>query len=169
MRFLSGEIMQHVVAFLSFGLGVNAVLQAGQQAIALPPPVAQIYTAQANAALQGTWNLVGWGNPETLTPVVADTEITAQFEGDRLNGSTGCNNYVTTYEATEGNLSLSPIASTRRACLPPVSDQETQYLMALSNVDSYAVEGDCLILNYETETMSGVLVFERPTAIPGLW
>ncbi|MEO1209433.1 MAG: META domain-containing protein [Cyanobacteria bacterium J06638_20] len=160
--------MKPIVVILISGLTTIGMWPGKETAIALPlstPPT----IAQAADDLQGNWILAGWGNPDDLTAPLADTEITAQFEGDRLGGSSGCNNYVTSYAASNGTLSFDAIASTRRACPSPISNQETQYLMALSNVDAYSVEGDRLILSYETEDMTGVLVFERPAAIPGLW
>ena len=160
--------MKPIVIILVSGLTAIGIWQGGQTAIALPHST-PFDIAQSMDDLQGNWILVGWGDPDDLTAPLTDTEITAQFEGDRLTGSAGCNNYVTSYAASNGTLSFDPIASTRRACPSPILDQENQYLTALSNVDAYAIEGDRLVLSYESEEISGVLVFERPVAIPGLW
>ena len=160
--------MKPIVVILISGLTTIGIWPEKAAAIALPLST-PLTIAQAADDLQGNWILAGWGNPDDLTAPLSDTEITAQFEGDRLTGSAGCNNYVTSYATSDGTLSFDPIASTRRACPSPISDQENQYLMALSNVDTYDREGDRLILSYETEETSGVLVFERPAAIPGLW
>jgi heat shock protein HslJ len=165
-----GEVrnMKSVMGWLAVGVTTVGVWQATLPAIARPLfPSTTI--AQATEALQGNWTLVGWGDPETLTPPLPDTEITAQFEGDRLGGSTGCNNYVTTYTAMAGELSLNEVATTLRLCSDPIDEQEQAFLAALSGVDRYSVAGDRLVLDYATEDMSGVLVFERPAAIPGLW
>lgn len=160
--------MKSVIGWLACGLATVGVWQGQQRAIALPLP-SPTSIAQAAEALQGDWTLVGWGDPDALTPPLPETEITAQFEGDRLSGSTGCNNYVTTYTAMAGTLSLNDIATTLRLCTDPIDEQEQALLTALSGADSYDVTGDRLTLNYTTDDGDGVLVFERAGAIPGLW
>ncbi len=126
--------------------------------------------AQGAASLQGNWVLRGWGDPDNLRPPAPGSTITANFEGDRLAGSSGCNNYGTRYEVQNSRLSVGPIAATRRACLSPqLSQQETQYWEALGGLQSYSrtAAGE-LHLRYATAAGSGVLVFV-PEAIPGLW
>jgi putative lipoprotein len=49
----------------------------------------------------------------------------------RLQGSTGCNNIVGSYERRESQLAFKGVAATRMACAPPTMDQETQVLKAL--------------------------------------
>lgn len=124
----------------------------------------------AQASLQGSWTLVGWGDQDNLTPVLAGTEITAEFMGDQqFGGGSGCNRYSTGYEVNGNELSFGPIASTRRACEPPILDQEMKFLTALDAVAHYhwGDRGE-LVLHYISETDEGVLVFTRP-AIRGLW
>ncbi len=123
----------------------------------------------AQASLQGSWVLVGWGDEDNLTPPLDGTEITAEFMGDRLGGDSGCNRYTTGYEVNGTELSFGPVASTRRACEPPVMDQEMQFLTALDAVTGYhwGDRGE-LVLHYTLGADEGALVFTRP-AIRGLW
>ncbi len=139
---------------------------------------AALEVAQVSTALQGEWVLLGWGDAANLTPPVAGTQVTAHFMGDRLFGSTGCNNYTTSFTTEGAALKLGPAATTMKACADPISQQESQFLMALSGVKTYAItpQGH-LHLTYETEAGSGVLAFvplatyQGPAqeAIPALW
>jgi heat shock protein HslJ len=123
----------------------------------------------AQASLLGSWTLVGWGDEDNLTPLLDGTEITAEFMGDQLGGGSGCNRYTTSYEVNGNELSFGPVASTRRACEPPILDQEMKFLAALDAVAHYhwGDRGE-LVLHYVSDTDEGVLVFTRP-AIRGLW
>lgn len=134
--------------------------------------------AQVSTALQGEWVLVGWGDKANLTPPVAGTRVTANFMGDRLSGSTGCNSYTTSFTTEGATLKLGPTATTMKACSDPISQQESQFLMALSGVKTYAMTpAGHLHLTYETEAASGVLAFvplatyqgAAQEAIPALW
>ncbi|WP_448563604.1 META domain-containing protein [Trichothermofontia sp.] len=134
--------------------------------------------AQAKSALEGEWVLLGWGAPQNLTPPVANTAVTAKFMGDRLSGSTGCNSYTTSFTTEGANLELGPTATTMKACPDPISQQESQFLIALSGVKTYVITSQGhLHLTYETEAGSGVLAFV-PSAthlgaaqepVPALW
>jgi len=152
----------------------------GSYPLASPAIAAEtaLEVAQVSTALQGEWVLLGWGDEAKLTPPVAGTQVTANFMGDRLSGSTGCNNYTTSFTTEGANLELGPAATTMKACADPISQQEGQFLMALSGVKTYAItpQGH-LHLTYETEAGSGVLAFvplatyQGPAqeAIPALW
>jgi heat shock protein HslJ len=71
------------------------------------------------------WVLQSYGAPDSLTAVLTDTEVTAQFnsDGDRISGSSGCNTYSGSYEVSNGNQLRIPdgLTATKRACEPPLS------------------------------------------------
>jgi heat shock protein HslJ len=76
-----------------------------------------------------------------------DTTITLTFgEDGTLNGSTGCNNFSTTYE-TEGNkISINEQASmTMMGCPDPVMAQEQGFLFAASMVRTFESNGEELV------------------------
>jgi heat shock protein HslJ len=83
-----------------------------------------------------------------VTSLLPDTQITAVFgEDGTLSGVAGCNNYMATFTAEGGNLTIQPPASTRKACPEEgVMEQETAYLAALENVTTYAIRGNQLEL-----------------------
>lgn len=93
--------------------------------------------------LAGTsWKLAAFGEVGEGDVPIADTKITIAFSyGGRAVGSTGCNNYNTTYEIDGESLTFSPIAATLKACSDPISQQEQTYLAALQATASYDIVG----------------------------
>ncbi|MFC1988403.1 DUF4382 domain-containing protein [Chloroflexota bacterium] len=106
------------------------------------------------------WILVSYGNPDNLTIVLEDTEITTELNSanGRIDGNAGCNSYFAGYDINQNELMImSPIGSTKMACPEPVMNQEAEYLKILQNMESYNVEGNQLRM------VSGdkVLLFNR--------
>jgi heat shock protein HslJ len=105
--------------------------------------------------LTGTfWYLSAMGD----TPILAGTEITAGFDikedgvTGEISGSGGCN----AYNAALGeNFAVGAIASTKKACPPPVMDQENAYFAWLSSAYGFDRAGDQLLI----PTSNGVLTF----------
>ena len=90
-------------------------------------------------------------------PVPEDFEMTALFEEGELGGSTGCNNYNTSYETSE-DLSTnpttyfltvsSPMAMTRALCPDEALNQlEQSYLTVLESAETYEIFGDQLVVS----------------------
>ena len=121
--------------------------------VATQPPVegpAMDLTPLANTF----WYLSAIGD----APVLAGTEVTIGFAINedgvtgQINGSGGCN----AYNATLGeNFAVGPISSTKKACPPPVLNQETTYFAWLSTAYGFDRAGDQLLI----PTASGVLTF----------
>lgn len=104
------------------------------------------------------WVLQSYGNPDDLTDVLADTEITAEFvssEG-RVKGSAGCNSYFGGYEVEGNQLSMpGSVGSTEMYCMEPegVMDQEKEYLAALPKVDSFEINDNELQINCGSQVL----------------
>ncbi|NIV31486.1 MAG: META domain-containing protein [Anaerolineae bacterium] len=101
-----------------------------------------VFSALKPAPLAGTlWGFAGFVDANgTARSALAGTEITATFDEEgNLAGSSGCNNYSTTYEVSGDQMTISgPIASTMMMCpTPGVMEQEAEYLAALETVSSY--------------------------------
>jgi len=79
---------------------------------------------------------------------LSGTSISIQFTaGEKLGGSSGCNQYSGMYTASGNTLKIaSPLASTMMACPQEIMDQESEYLKALGEVKTYSVTGDQLTL-----------------------
>jgi heat shock protein HslJ len=108
-----------------------------------------VYQAAPKDTLSGTsWTATGVNNGKgAVESVAAGTTITASFGTDgQLSGSGGCNQYSATFTSADGTIVIGPIAGTRMACDPIVSDQETAYFAALDAAATYKVQGSTLEL-----------------------
>ncbi|MEN8234256.1 MAG: META domain-containing protein [Actinomycetota bacterium] len=98
--------------------------------------------------LAGTsWGLVGYNNGKGgFSSVTGEQPVTAEFADGRVAGSSGCNDYTTTYETTEDALiEFGMPAGTRKMCIDSaVMEQEARYLQVLELVDNYKVGVDSL-------------------------
>jgi len=107
--------------------------------------------------LEGTeWQLLTFGDEDTVAYDPEIAVITATFAEDRLSGNGGCNNYSGEYTVDGNAITFSPIASTRMACADEtVSAAESAYFTALATASSYAIEGNLLTISYD----AGQLIF----------
>jgi len=107
-----------------------------------------------NASLEGsTWALTAFIEEkiveEMTTPILmstdllAETEVTATFEGGTVSGSAGCNTYFAAYTLDSSFLTVEAVAATEMACLEPagVMEQEQSYLGFLKDVTVYRIYG----------------------------
>lgn len=115
--------------------------------------------AAVSSDLAGTaWTatMINNGN-QAVVGLIEGTTLTAFFgEDGSLSGSGGCNNFVGSFESDGvSQITISPLASTMMACPEPegVSEQEMQYLAALTTASTYTVEGNRL----ELRTAEGAL------------
>jgi len=153
-------IMEQEAAFLA-ALGSTATWQIDGNMLHLINAAGErIITFEASqpASLTGTtWTATGYNNGrEAVVSLVADTTITAIFgEDGSLNGSAGCNNYMTTYTLDGANITIQPAATTRKMCPGEgVMEQETQFLTALTTAATWRIDGETL----ELRTADGALV-----------
>jgi heat shock protein HslJ len=116
-----------------------------------------VYNAQSQDLAGTSWEAVGYNNgKQAVTSVLAGTTLSADFGKDgNLSGNAGCNTYSGPYKVTGNQITIGPLASTRKACADPagVMEQETQYLEALQTAATYQMEGNSL----ELRTKDGAL------------
>ncbi|MGB3614878.1 MAG: META domain-containing protein, partial [Elainellaceae cyanobacterium] len=125
--------------------------------------------AQVPASPEQRWTLVRFETETGAVPLAEATEITAEFTGDGVSGNGGCNRYTGSVTVDGNSLTTGPIAATRRACPPPVSDQEFRYFEALGASERYSFSPDGeLLIEYRTDNGSGTLVY-TPQAVRALW
>lgn len=104
-----------------------------------------------------TWVLQGM---EEAGPLPEGVQVTLLFDGDRLSGIAGCNQYFATLnEDGEGRLSPGPVASTRKFCRGPAMDVENRYLQRLQQVHGVRQTAEGLVLEYAGKGLQGRLVF----------
>jgi heat shock protein HslJ len=127
------------------------------------------YTAKQPASLTGTtWLGVSFNNGrEAVVSALPEAQITAVFAADgTLSGSTGCNNYTTTYTTDGNNITINPqIATTSRACDQPRTEQEMAYLAALPLATTYSISGDVLELRSAEGSLQASYVAQPPSAL----
>lgn len=92
------------------------------------------------------------------------TIITLNFDEDMLSGSSGCNSYNATYTVVAAvgpasSISVGVISGTSHSCTLEIMAQEKGYLDVLAAASNYHFEGDTLIM----ETTSGTLTFSPAT------
>lgn len=84
-------------------------------------------TAAATTLLEGGWTIrsIAGRRPATGTP----PEV--RFEGTRINGGTGCNNFGGTFRFERGHLTTGALITTRRACTAKAANIQEQNLLKL--------------------------------------
>jgi heat shock protein HslJ len=111
-------------------------------------------------AVAGDWTLVAWNIGE---PVELEAPITLTIAGTRLAGNSGCNQYQG--EATEGDmagdLTVGPLAGTRKMCPEPLMEAERRYLAALSGATRFGFLNGRLAISTEAGDAHATLLFER--------
>lgn len=87
------------------------------------------------------WVLQLFGDSDNLTRLIADTRITAEFDGTsrQVTGSAGCNTYFSYYENKGSTISFTDIAVTEMYCDTPegVMGQEQEFLSLLADAESF--------------------------------
>lgn len=105
-------------------------------------------SSTAPTTIEGTsWTLVSYLAATTDTTKAVGS-ATLNFEpASRMSGSTGCNAFGGVWTQDGSSLTLTPGATTKKACPGPLATQETDVLAALQRVASYAVTGSELALS----------------------
>jgi heat shock protein HslJ len=109
--------------------------------------------------LETYWKVVEInGQPVTNPPAnQKEAHIILTKEGNRLQGSGGCNTLMGSYELMDGNrIKFSGVASTMMAC--PDMTMESQLGKAIEMVDNYAINGRYLML--QKAKMAPLVKFE---------
>jgi heat shock protein HslJ len=98
-------------------------------------------------AIEGRWDVTSFFTGDAIESVAPGSALTVIFEAGALSGDSGCNSYRAGYEISGDEITITPIASTLRACAEPAHQtQEQQYLSALQNAVSFRATPDELTL-----------------------
>ena len=90
-----------------------------------------------------TWTLVDVAG----APVPDGVEVTLDYDGERISGTGGCNQYSGGATFEDGTVTVeTEIMSTLKACEDPAADLERRYFEALPRVAGFAVDDDTLRL-----------------------
>jgi heat shock protein HslJ len=108
------------------------------------------------------WRLVSISDA-VLIP--AGIVATIRFEGAEFSGQAPCNRYFGSRNSNPNVPGLfGPVGATRMMCAEEQMDYERQFFEAMGGVREAHIDGDRLILAWETEEDSGELVFVRVLA-----
>lgn len=72
---------------------------------------------------------------------------TLQLDKGRISAFSGCNSGSGSVESIDGRMTVSPLATTRRACPEPLGAFEGRYFKLLGSRPYFRIEGDQLILS----------------------
>jgi len=77
--------------------------------------------------------------------VIKNSAARLRFHSDnKLSGSASCNNISSSYNSQNSALTINPIATTRKMCLPSLMEQETQLLRAINKVKRFQLNNGLL-------------------------
>ncbi len=140
----------------TFSFGANAVPAPG---ITATPAVSDITFGGLGGV---TWMLVSFGSLDAPISALPNTPVTLMFSATGAGGSTGCNQYTTTFQFENNSLTFGPIISTKIACEQAIMDQETAYLNALATATAFQISDSQLQITYD----GGVLTFTAGAPTP---
>ncbi|MEU4288631.1 META domain-containing protein [Kribbella sp. NPDC026596] len=116
-------------------------------------------TAEPDVALDGTrWSLETVITGDAATNYAGSQNVWMTLNGERVTGSTGCNDFQATVARATGKLTFGELATTRRACTGDAARLETVLLTALKGEVGYEVDANRLKLR----TSTGGLDFTTP-------
>lgn len=139
--------------------------------------VACIITAGCTASTSApgltgiSWSLDSYLDENgTLVPVLPGTTITARFDGEKVAGSAGCNQYSGGYHQNGTALSFSTLAQTLKFCVEPegIMEQEARFMELIGSAAGWRIESDRLIITNTEGTDTLVFVKgDAPTELTG--
>jgi len=104
-------------------------------------------TAEPDLALDGTkWALSTVITGEAASHQAGSEKAWLTLNGERVTGSTGCNEFQGTVARATGKLTFGELATTRRACAGDAAKLETVVLNGLKGELSYEIDGSTLQL-----------------------
>jgi heat shock protein HslJ len=103
--------------------------------------------AEPDLAVEGTkWALSSVITGEAASHQAGSEKAWLTLNGERVTGSTGCNDFQGTVARSTGELTVGELATTRRACAGDAATLESQLLNGLKGKVTYQVDGTTLKL-----------------------
>jgi heat shock protein HslJ len=108
-------------------------------------------TAEPDRALEGTkWSLETVITGEVASHQAGSEKAWITFNGERVTGSTGCNELQGVVARSTGKLTFGDIATTRRACAGDAATLETALLNGLKGEVTFEIDSTHLELRSST-------------------
>jgi heat shock protein HslJ len=145
------EIMKQAAAFQKALAETNQYsLKNNQLTLLKGKDILAVFEVNSQEISGTEWQVTGYNNgKQAVVSTIIGTNLTAKFGQDGLlNGNGGCNTYSGNYETSGANITIGPLASTRKACAEPagVMEQESQFLAAMQSAATYQIDGNILKL-----------------------
>lgn len=84
--------------------------------------------------------------------VTTSQRATIKFENDgHVTGTTGCNRFSGMAKINGQNITFGQFATTRRACIPELMEQEQKFLEAIENIKKYSIDKNSLLRLNDSE------------------
>jgi heat shock protein HslJ len=115
-----------------------------------------VYGQVSADALNGSWTATSYRTATAVTSVLTGTTLTLVIDGSAASGSGGCNTFNGPVKVDGANITIGPLATTRKACEQPIMDQETAYLTAIQEATTYKITGDRLDLLMADGTFAAI-------------
>ncbi|HWD83083.1 MAG TPA: META domain-containing protein [Kribbella sp.] len=107
--------------------------------------------AEPALTLDGTkWGLSTIIDGQTASHPVGSAKAWLTINGDRVTGSTGCNEFQGMVATSTGELTFGELATTRRACTADAAKLEALLLKGLQGDLAYRIDGSTLSLRSPT-------------------
>ncbi len=90
-------------------------------------------------------------------PVLSASRITMNFGADgRISGNASCNAFTGSYKINNSQIYIGPLALTRKACVPPLMEQERAFIDLLEKVSQLQIDesGTLTISGADGETLT---------------
>jgi heat shock protein HslJ len=130
-----------ILALRSFSGGSGERLKMKKRRALFALLVVSLFAVNAAQASMITLAGTEWG----FSGEIGKAARFIQFRSNgNVNGSTGCNRFTGTFDQDGSTLTIGPLATTRKACLPEAMEREQQFLTMLGKVRQ--VEGTRLQL-----------------------
>ena len=98
---------------------------------------------EMSSDLDGTsWTLLGFRDGDLFDPIGDATTATINFDGDRVSGGAGCNNYMGTFEASGNGVTFGPLGATRKLCGPDEMAVEDRFLPIMATIETAEITAD---------------------------
>ncbi|NIK56566.1 META domain-containing protein [Kribbella shirazensis] len=102
-------------------------------------------TVKPTPALDGTkWTLSTIVSGDTVGHYAGSEKVWLTLNGERVTGSTGCNEFQGTVARSPGKLTFGELATTRRACTGNAATLESVLLKGLRGEVTYRIDGSTL-------------------------
>ncbi len=107
----------------------------------------------ASATPQGEWMII---DIDGSAPIDGSNPTIALSDDGTISGSTGCNNFTGSFTLDGDQLTLGPLATTRKACVPELGDQEAAILAVLNEASSLSTEPSTATLTISTDSGASI-------------